>query len=74
MSNFGFRLNNGFLSELDLKRDGAGFKYVVSPHYESSLRGLYIVGPLNTGPDQVVIAAGQGAVAALDIKKRLLDL
>ena len=44
---------------------------MVSNVYESSTNGLYIVGPLNTGNDQVVIAAGQGAVAAIDINKRL---
>jgi len=38
------------------------------------MNGLYIVGPLNQGNDQVVIAAGEGAVAAIDIKKRLLEL
>lgn len=74
MSNFGFKLNDAFLSGLDLKRDAEAFKFVVNHNYESSLSGLYIVGPLNTGPDQAVIAAGEGAVAALDIKKRLLDL
>jgi len=73
MSNFGYKLNDEFLSGLNLKRDGAGFKYIVSHVYESSLRGLYIVGPLNQGGDQVVVAAGQGAVAAIDIKKKLLD-
>ncbi len=73
MSNFGFRLNDEFLSELELKRDASGFKYVVNNLYESSLRGLYIVGPLNQGGDQAVVAAGQGAVAAIDIKKRLLE-
>jgi len=74
MSNFGFKLNNAFLAGLDLKRDAKGFKYVTNHHYESSLSGLYIVGPLNTGHDQVVIAAGEGAVAAIDINHRLLDL
>ncbi len=74
MSNFGFKLNDSFLKELNLKRDANGFKYVVSNAYESSLNGLYIVGPLNTGNDQVVIAAGEGAVAAIDINKRLFDL
>lgn len=39
----------------------------------SSMNGLYIVGPLNTGNDQVVIAAGEGAVAAIDINKRLFE-
>jgi len=74
MSHFGYKLNDGFLSELNLKRDSKGFKFIVNNNCESSLSGLYIVGPLNQGNDQVVIAAGQGAVAAIDIKKRLLEL
>jgi thioredoxin reductase (NADPH) len=74
MSNFGYKLNDKFLKDLNLKRDVKGFKYVVNNAYESSLSGLYIVGPLNTGNDQVVIAAGEGAVAAIDINKRLLEL
>lgn len=73
MSNFGFKLNDDFLSELDLKRDAKGFKYEVNTHFESSVDGLYIVGPLNTGNDQIVIAAGEGATAAVDIKKRILE-
>lgn len=73
MSHFGYKLNDGFLSELNFKRDSKGFKYIVAHNYESSLSGLYIVGPLNQGNDQVVIAAGEGAVAAIDIKKRLLE-
>lgn len=73
MSHFGYKLNDGFLSGLNLKRDRDDFKYIVNSSYESSLSGLYIVGPLNTGNDQVVIAAGEGAVAAIDIKKRLLE-
>jgi thioredoxin reductase len=74
MSDFGFKLNDAFLSGLDLKRDREHFKYVVNVNYESSISGLYIVGPLNTGPDQAVIAAGEGAVAAIDLKKRLLEI
>jgi thioredoxin reductase (NADPH) len=74
MSHFGYKLNDEFLSGLNLKRDQNGFKYIVNQNYESSLSGLYIVGPLNQGQDQVVIAAGQGATAAIDIKKRLLEL
>jgi thioredoxin reductase (NADPH) len=73
MASFGIKLNDGFLADLHLKKDAQGFKYVVNSSYESSLRGLYIVGPLNTGQDQVVIAAGEGAVAAIDINKRLLE-
>jgi thioredoxin reductase (NADPH) len=74
MSHFGFKLNDEFLSELDLKRDSKGFGYIVNTAYEASLSGLYIVGPLNQWPGQVVIAAAQGAVAAMDIKKRLLEM
>lgn len=73
MSNFGYKLNDGFLSGLNLKRDAERFKFAVNHNCESSLDGLYVVGPLNTGHDQVVIAAGEGAIAALDIKKRLLN-
>ena len=74
MSDFGFKLNNEFLAELPLKRDSRDFRYVTNHHFESSLDGLYIVGPLNTGNDQAIIAAGEGAVAAIDIKKRLLGI
>jgi len=73
MASFGVKLNDGFLNGLNLKKDAADFKYVVNSSFESSLRGLYIVGPLNTGQDQVVISAGEGAVAAIDINKRLLE-
>lgn len=73
MASFGIRLNDDFLEGLNLKKDAAKFKYVVNSAFESSLRGLYIVGPLNTGQDQVIIAAGEGAAAAIDINKRLLE-
>lgn len=73
MASFGIKLNDEFLSGLNLKRDVEGFKYIVNSAYESSLRGLYIVGPLNTGQDQAVISAGEGAIAAIDINKRLLE-
>jgi thioredoxin reductase (NADPH) len=73
MASFGVKLNDEYLTGLGLKRDAERFKYVVSSSYESSLPGLYIVGPLNTGQDQVVIAAGEGAVAAIDINKKLLE-
>lgn len=74
MFNFGFGLNDEFLSELPLPRDAEGFKYMVNRNYEAGVSGLYIVGPLNTGNDQIVIAAGEGAVAAIDIKHRILEL
>jgi len=73
MASFGVKLNDDFLAGLILKKDAVGFKYVVGSTYESSLKGLFIVGPLNTGQDQVVIAAGEGAVAAIEINRRLLE-
>ncbi len=73
LSNFGYKLNDHFLKGLDLKRDAKGFKIAVNSVYESSVHGLYVVGPLNTGNDQAVIAAGEGAVAAIDINKRLFE-
>jgi thioredoxin reductase (NADPH) len=73
MSNFGYKLNDQFLKGLNLKQDSEGFKYMTNNEYESSLSGLYIVGPL-TRNDQAIIAAGEGAVAAIYIKKRLLEM
>ena len=73
MSNFGYKLNDQYLKELSPKRDARGFKFVVNSAFESSVNGLYIVGPLNTGNDQSIIAAGEGAVAAIDINKRLFE-
>jgi len=73
MSSFGYSLNDDFLTGLGLEKDSRG-KYIVNHYFESSVGGLYIVGPLNTGNDQIVIAAGQGATAAIDIKKRLLAI
>ncbi len=72
MSNFGYKLNDSFLSGLGLKKDSDDFKYMTSRDYESSLSGLYILGPL-TGNDQAIIAAGEGASAAIAINKRLLE-
>lgn len=72
MASFGIRMNDDFLAGLSLKKDAEHIQYVTSRVYESSLPGLYIVGPL-TGQDQVVIAAGEGATAAIDINKRLLE-
>jgi thioredoxin reductase (NADPH) len=74
LSDFGFKLNDNYLRGLPLKKDNRDFKYEVNHHFESSVDGLYILGPLNTGNDQAVIAAGQGATAAIEIKKRLIDL
>ncbi len=74
MADFDLKLNDDFLSEVPLKRDSRNYKYETNRNYESSVGGLYIVGPLNTGNDQAIIAAGEGAVAAIDIKNRLLEI
>ncbi|MBI5639987.1 MAG: NAD(P)/FAD-dependent oxidoreductase [Nitrospirae bacterium] len=73
MSHFGYKLNDSFLGGLNLKRDRDNFKFITNSTFESSLSGLYIVGPL-IGNDQVVIAAGEGAVAAIELKKRLIEV
>lgn len=73
LASYGYRLNDDFLSDTEFKKDREGF-YFVDQNFESSLQGLYIVGPLNTGNDQVVISAGEGATAAIDINKRLLNI
>lgn len=72
MAGFGFKMNDEFLKDLDLKRSANG-SIVVNSTYESSVAGLYVLGPLNTGNDQAVIAAGQGAVAAIAINKRMFE-
>ncbi|MBA4373208.1 MAG: NAD(P)/FAD-dependent oxidoreductase [Thermodesulfovibrio sp.] len=72
MSNFGYKLNADFLAGLQLKKDADNFKFATNRHFESSCDGLYIVGPL-TGNDQAIIAAGEGALVAIELKKRLLE-
>lgn len=72
MSNFGYKLNAAFLADLNLRKDADNFKFETNRHFESSCDGLYIVGPL-TGNDQAIIAAGEGALVAIELKKRLLE-
>ena len=48
-------------------------KYETNRHFESSVPGLYIVGPL-AGNDQAIIAADEGAMAAIDLNKRLIEM
>lgn len=66
LSDLGYDRNDSFLLGLDLKRSKTGYVEVDS-HYESSVKGLFVIGPLNTGSDQVSVAVGQGAVAAMHI-------
>lgn len=73
MAGFGYYFNDGFLTGLPLDRDGHG-NILVNGQGESSLPSLYVVGALRPGNPQAIIAAGQGAVAAIDINRRLLAL
>jgi len=74
MATFGWRLNDGYLQDLQLDRDNEEFKILASPAGQSSLPGLYVVGALRSGHAQAIIAAGQGAAAAIDINSQLLVL
>jgi len=74
MAGFGMRLNDGYLAELPLKRDGEGFKILTDGHGETSLPGLFALGALKQGHAQAIIAAGEGAAAAIVINQRLLEL
>lgn len=74
MATFGWHLNDGFLKDLPLDRDAEQFKILTSPANETSMHGLYVVGAMKTGHSQAIIAAGQGAVAAIDINHQLLEL
>ena len=74
LSGFGYKLNDNYLSELPLDRDGQEKKILVNRRNESSVSGLYITGALAPMNSQAIIAAGQGAVAAIDINKRLLEI
>lgn len=74
MLSLGATLNDAYLKDLELKRNEEDGKILVNAHYESSLSGLYLTGSLCQGHAQAIIAAGQGAVAAMDINRRLLEL
>ena len=66
LSDLGYERNDSFLQGLNLKRSETGY-IKVNSHYESSIKNLFVIGPLNTGPDQVSVAVGQGAIAAIHI-------
>jgi len=74
MLSLGATLNDEYLEDLELKRNEADGKFLVNTHSESSLNGLYLTGSLCQGHAQAIIAAGQGAVAAMEINRRLLEL
>jgi thioredoxin reductase (NADPH) len=74
MLSLGATLNDSYLKDLELQRNEGDGKYLVNAHFESSLSGLYLTGALCQGHAQAIIAAGQGAVAAIDINRRLLGV
>lgn len=71
----GHRSLDTFLDQetIPVKRDGRGFIKINWRTFESSVTGLYAVGPCNDGPDQAIIAGGQGALAALAIHQQILE-
>jgi thioredoxin reductase len=73
LADYGSKLNDDYLKGLPLKRDRSGFKILTDPLGESSVSGLFITGGLRADYDQTVIAAGQGATAAMEINTRLLE-
>ncbi len=74
MASYGWKLNDQYLRELSLERDADQFKILANHAGETSVPGLFITGALRTGHAQAIIAAGQGATAAIEINSRLLDL
>jgi thioredoxin reductase (NADPH) len=73
MAGYGFHYNDQFLAGLPLARDSRG-NILVNVHGETSVQRLYAVGSLRPGNSQAIIAAGQGATAAIDINKQLLAI
>ncbi len=60
---------------INVARDNdEGFITVDFRSLETSVPNLFAVGPCNTGPDQIIIAGGQGAVAGLAIHSRIVDV
>lgn len=60
------------LDNIQLRRDTEGYIEVDFKTLESSVPNLFAVGPCNSGEDQVMVAAGQGTVAALHIHEHIL--
>lgn len=55
------------------REPNGGFIKVDWQTFESSVSNLFAVGPCNEGPDQAIIAAGQGAMAALEVHRRIVN-
>ena len=65
---------DGFLARggLKPKRDEDGFLKVNFETFETSVKNLYATGPVNEGPDQAIVAGGEGALAAISIHAKIL--
>lgn len=74
MAEYGCRLNDDYLNDLPLKRDQDNFRIKADHTGETSVSGLFVTGGLRTDHDLTIIAAGQGATAAIEINTRLLEL
>jgi len=74
MASYGWVLNDQFLLDMNLERDADKFKILTDNTGESSVPGLFITGALRSGHSQAIVAAGQGATAAIEINARLLSL
>lgn len=74
MADYGCRLNDDYLQDLPLIRDQDNFRILADQTGESSVPGLFVTGGLRTDQDLTIIAAGQGATAAIEINRRLLEL
>jgi thioredoxin reductase (NADPH) len=74
MADYGCRLNDDYLKNLPLERDRDNFRIMADHTGESSVPGLFVTGGLRTDHDLTIIAAGQGATAAIEINTRLLEL
>lgn len=73
LSDLGYERNDHFLSGMNLERSKSGY-IETDEHLESSVGKLFAVGPINTGPDQISVAVGEGARAAMRIIESELDL
>lgn len=74
MADYGCRLNDDYLQELHLKRDEKNIRILADQTGETSVSGLFVTGGLRADHELMIIAAGQGATAAIEINARLLGL
>lgn len=72
MADYGCRLNDDYLKGLKPQRDQDNFRIMADHNGETSVPGLFITGGLRSEHDLTIIAAGQGATAAIEINSRLL--